>query len=233
MTRVIVKSDLHKLCGHTMKPLAWSVWLLIDPKWISMEQHGGCCLYVIQRTVDVWGHTYKSGRFSMGYGLQLFAIPIIGVLPLVPLGRLWGGSGGGGGDNIIGSYKGQRLTPVIYRVDWLGHRQHVPYPNWNRSPIILWLISPFKLWKTGARSRIRRWRLLFSIVNNGWPAGLRWPFNGAETGPSSSPLICHQPRVVIVNSKPVERLCGRNPFDESNVYTNAHWTRSFLVSSDK
>lgn len=139
----------------------------------------------------------------------------------------------GRGDNIIGSYKGQRLTPVIYRVDWWGHRQHVPYPNWNRSPIILWLISPFKLWKTGARSRIRRRRLLFSIVNNGRVVGWRWPFNGAQTGPSSSPLICHQPRVVIVNSKPVERLCGRNPFDESNVYTNAHWTRSFLVSSDK
>jgi hypothetical protein len=119
MTRVIVKSDLHKLCGHTMKPLAWSVWLLIDPKWISMEQHGGCCLYVIQRTVDVWGHTYKSGRFSMGYGLQLFAIAIIGVLPLVPLGRLWGGSGGGGGIISSAHIKDSGWLR-LYTIGWTG-----------------------------------------------------------------------------------------------------------------
>lgn len=95
-----------------------------------------------------------------------------------------------------------------------------------------YLHSSFQKLVRAAASRIRRRRLL-SIVNNGRVVGWRWPFNSAQTGPSSSPLICHQPRVVIVNSKPVERLCGRNPFDESNVYTNAHWTRSFLVSSDK
>lgn len=103
-----------------MKPLAWSVWLLIDPKWISMEQHGGCCmsLYVIQRTV-VWGHVvYKSGRFSMGYGLQLFAIPIIGALPLVPLGRLWGGSRGGGG--IISSTHIKDSGWLRLSIGWTG-----------------------------------------------------------------------------------------------------------------